>query len=184
MTVIVSPATAKELPAALAALESADRADLLIRWHDVIGSPAPKNLAAPFLRRALAFELQCRVWGGPKARTIEDLSRVAAGSMSHASVGTRLRPGTKLVREWQGRTWTIEVIEGGFLMGGERYASLSALARNITGARWSGPRFFGLTEEPRVDDAHAGTSRRRKVARDGPPDPLCDLHPQILRRGA
>lgn len=164
MTVIVSSATAKELPAALAALESADRADLLDLWGNLIGSPAPKNLSAPFLRRALAFELQCRVCGSPKARTLEDLSRIAAGSAAHASVGTRLRPGAKLVREWQGRTWTVEVIEGGFLMGGERYASLSALARKITGARWSGPRFFGLAEEVRADDLPAGTSRRGKAA--------------------
>ncbi|WP_371930727.1 DUF2924 domain-containing protein [Paracoccus spongiarum] len=48
--------------------------------------------------------------------------------------------------------------------GGERYASLTALARKITGARWSGPRFFGLTEETRADDGPAGTSRRRKGA--------------------
>ena len=163
MSVIVSPVTAKELPSALTALECANRTDLLDLWGSLIGSPAPKNLSVPFLRRALAFELQCRVCGGPKARTLEDLSRIAAGSTSHASVGTRLRPGAKLVREWQGRTWTIEVIEGGFLMGGEHYASLTALARKITGARWSGPRFFGLTEEVRADDGPAGTSRRRKA---------------------
>lgn len=149
MTLIVSPATAKELPAALAALESANRTDLLDLWGILIGSLAPKNLSAPFLRRALAFELQCRVCGGPKAQKLDDLGRIAADSTSHASVGTRLRPGAKLVREWQGRTWTVEVIDGGFLMGGERYASLTALARKITGVRWSGPRFFGLTEEAR-----------------------------------
>jgi hypothetical protein len=160
---IILPATAKDLPAAVAALESADRSDLLDLWGDLIGSPAPKNLSAPFLRRALAFELQCRVCGGPKVRTLEDLSRIAAGSTSHASVGTRLRPDAKLVREWQGRTWTVEVIEGGLLMGGERYASLTALARKITGARWSGPRFFGLTEEARADDGPAASSRRRKA---------------------
>ncbi|NEY91571.1 DUF2924 domain-containing protein [Tabrizicola oligotrophica] len=164
MSVIVSPVTAKELPATLAALEIADRADLLDLWGNLIGSPAPKNLSAPFLRRALAFELQCQAHGGPKARTLEDLSRIAAGSISHASVGTRLRPGAKLVREWQGRTWTVEVIDGGFLMGGERYASLTALARKITGARWSGPRFFGLTVEVRADDGSAASSRRRKAA--------------------
>ncbi len=164
MSVIVSLVNAKELPATLASLEIADRADLLDLWGNLIGSPAPKNLSAPFLRRALAFELQCRAHGGPKARTFEDLSRIAAGSASHASVGTRLRPGAKLVREWQGRTWTVEVIEGGFLMGGERYASLSALARKITGARWSGPRFFGLTEEARADDGPAASSRRSRAA--------------------
>lgn len=164
MSVIVSPVNAKELPAAMAALESADRSDLLDLWGKLIGSPPPKNLSAPFLRRALAFELQCQAHGGPKARTLEDLSRIAAGSASHASVGTRLRPGSKLVREWQGRTWTVEVIEDGFLMGGERFASLTALARRITGARWSGPRFFGLTEEVRAHGGPAGTSRRRKAA--------------------
>ena len=164
MSVIVSPVNAKELPATLASLEIADRADLLDLWGNLIGSPAPKNLSAPFLRRALAFELQCQAHGGPKARTLEDLSRIAAGSISHASVGTRLRPGAKLVREWQGRTWTVEVIDGGFLMGGERYASLTALARKITGARWSGPRFFGLTVEVRADDGSAASSRRRKAA--------------------
>ncbi len=164
MSVIVSPVNAKELSATLATLEIADRSDLLDLWGNLIGSPAPKNLSAPFLRRALAFELQCQAHGGPKARTLEDLSRIAAGSTSHASVGTRLRPGAKLVREWQGRSWTVEVVEGGFLMGGERYASLTALARKITGARWSGPRFFGLTEEVRADDGPAASSRRRKAA--------------------
>ena len=164
MSVIVSSATAKELPAALTALESADRANLLDLWGSLIGSPAPKNLSAPFLRRALTFELQCQAHGGPKARTLEGLSRIAAGSTSYASVGTRLRPGAKLVREWQGRTWTVEVIDGGFLMGGERYASLTALARKITGARWSGPRFFGLTEKARADDGLGGTSCRSRAA--------------------
>lgn len=164
MSVIVSPVTAKELPAALAVLESVDRTDLLDRWGNLIGSPALKNLSVPFLRRALAFELQCRVCGGPKSRTLQNLGRIAAGSASHASVDTRLRPGAKLVREWQGRTWTVEVIEGGFLMGGERYASLTALARKITGARWSGPRFFGLTKKARADDGTANVSRRRTTA--------------------
>lgn len=164
MNVIAPPVAANDLPAALAALESADRIDLLDLWGNLIGSPASKNLSAPFLRRALAFERQCRVQGGPKTRVLEDLGRIAVGSTSRASVGTRLRPGAKLVREWQGRTWTVEVIEGGFLMGGERYASLTALARKITGARWSGPRFFGLTEKGQAEDGPAGTSRRRKAA--------------------
>lgn len=170
MNVSVPPVTAKELPASLASLEIADRTDLLDRWRDVIGTPPPKNLSAPFLRRALAFELQCQARGSPKARTLDDLGRIAAGSVSHASAGTRLRPGAKLVREWQGRTWTVEVIEGGFLMGGERYASLTALARKITGARWSGPRFFGLTgtmsgdEASDTNDGKTVTPARRRRA--------------------
>lgn len=158
------PIAVTDLPEALTALESADRADLLDLWHELIGPPPPKNLSLPFLRRALAFELQCQALGGPKVRTIEDLARIAAGSASRASVGTKLRPGAKLIREWQGRTWTVEVIDGGFLMAGERYVSLSAIARKITGARWSGPRFFGLAEEVRREDTPTKPSHRRKVA--------------------
>ena len=158
------PVTLKGLPEALTSLETADRAALLDRWREVIGAPPPKNLSLPFLRRALAFELQCQALGGPKVRTLEDLDRIAAGSASRASVGTRLRTGAKLIREWQGRTWTVEVIDGGFLMAGERYVSLSAVARKITGARWSGPRFFGLAEEARRVDTPTKPSHRRNVA--------------------
>ena len=164
MSAAHQPVSLKDLPEALTALETADRADLLDHWRDLIGVPPPKNLSLPFLHRAVAFELQCQVRGGPKARMIEDLNRIAAGSASRASVGTKLRPGSKLIREWQGRTWTVEAIDGGFLMGGERYVSLSAIARKITGARWSGPRFFGLAEEVRRDDTPTKPSHRRKAA--------------------
>jgi hypothetical protein len=55
-----------------------------------------------------------------------------------------LTPGSRLVREWHGRSHTVEVGDNGFLYAGRRYRSLSEVARAITGARWSGPRFFGL----------------------------------------
>ena len=56
----------------------------------------------------------------------------------------KLAPGTQLVREWNGRTWQVEVVKGGFVCRGKRYRSLSAIAKMITDAHWSGPRFFGL----------------------------------------
>jgi len=55
-----------------------------------------------------------------------------------------LKPGGRLIREWNGTTHLVDVVNGGFLWNGQRYASLSPIARGITGARWSGPRFFGL----------------------------------------
>ena len=58
--------------------------------------------------------------------------------------GTTLRPGARLVRAWQGRTYVVTATEGGFTYDGKTYASLSAIAQRITGAHWSGPRFFGL----------------------------------------
>jgi hypothetical protein len=60
-----------------------------------------------------------------------------------------LRPGTKLVREWHQRVHTVSVLEGGFEYQGEHYASLSRIARRITGVTWSGPRFFGISMAPR-----------------------------------
>lgn len=57
---------------------------------------------------------------------------------------SHLAAGTRLVREWNGRTYHVDVIAGGFVWNGARYQSLSAIAREITGARWSGPRFFSL----------------------------------------
>jgi len=65
-----------------------------------------------------------------------------------ASRATRtLKPGARLIREWNGSSHIVEVVEDGFLWNGKRYRSLSAIARAITGTRWSGPRFFGLDPE-------------------------------------
>ena len=60
------------------------------------------------------------------------------------TAGTRLKPGTRLVREWNGRTYTVTITEDGFAYNGMTYSSLTKIARIITGAHWSGPRFFGL----------------------------------------
>lgn len=134
----------RKLTAALSGIAQADRGELFDHWRRLIGGLPPKNLSLPFLRRALAYEMQCKTLGGPKASTISDLQRIAKGQSARASVGARLQPGTRLVREWKGRTWTIEVTDGGFLMSGEKFASLSSIAKKITGTHWSGPRFFGL----------------------------------------
>ncbi len=67
-----------------------------------------------------------------------------APSRTPPKLTPKLAPGTQLVREWNGRTWQVEVVKGGFVCRGKRYQSLSAIAKTITGAHWSGPRFFGL----------------------------------------
>jgi hypothetical protein len=61
-----------------------------------------------------------------------------------ADPGSRVRPGARLIREWRGRTHTVVVTEDGFEYAGKTYSSLSKIAQAITGAHWSGPRFFGL----------------------------------------
>ena len=103
----------RKLTAALSGIAQADRGELFDHWRRLIGGLPPKNLSLPFLRRALAYEMQCKSLGGPKASTISDLQRIAKGQSARASVGARLQPGTRLVREWKGRTWTIEVTDGG-----------------------------------------------------------------------
>ena len=64
-----------------------------------------------------------------------------------------IRAGARLIREWNGRTHTVMVEEDGFSYAGQNYRSLSAVARDITGARWSGPRFFGLAIKKGASDA-------------------------------
>ena len=130
-----------DLLAHVAEIEGLDRPACLDRWHKVFGRPPPKHLSMPFMKRVLIWELQCRMLGGVSTKTQRALNRVAAGKPAP----TTLRPGSQLVREWNGRTYQVEVVERGFIMDGKSYPSLSAVAKRITGAHWSGPRFFGLT---------------------------------------
>jgi hypothetical protein len=121
-----------------------ERAELLRLWRQVFGSDPPRNTGARFLARALGHALQVREQGDVPARVLRGLRTVAEGKVPPAGSGAALRPGVCLMREWNGRTYRVEVVAEGFLMDGRHYRSLSAIARQITGARWSGPRFFGI----------------------------------------
>lgn len=126
----------------VADIEAMDRAALIATWSGIFAMPVPNRLSIPFLRRFLAFEVQARQSGGlPKGFT-EKLAK-AADDKADARSPT-LRSGGRLIREWNGVTHVVDVVGDGFLWNGQRHASLSAIARAITGARWSGPRFFGL----------------------------------------
>jgi hypothetical protein len=95
--------------------------------------------------RAVAYKMQERVYGGlsrSARRALADGNR-AATALSAAEA----RPGTVLLREWHGVTHQVTVLEGGVLYRGKCHRSLSAVARLITGSRWSGPTFFGLKAE-------------------------------------
>ena len=107
------------------------------------GTPPPKSLSIGFLRKALSHEVQLAASGGPLPQVLRDLKRQATSDAA-ASPKAGLAPGTQLVREWNGQTYRVTVSEAGFVMDGQTWTSLSALARHIAGAHWSGPRFFGL----------------------------------------
>jgi hypothetical protein len=128
----------------LTEVESLDYAGLKARYQELLRRPSPPRLSLDLLRRALAYQLQAD-WLGGLAPKVEKLLQ-SSSSPRNLNRHRRLDPGSQLVREWQGGMHVVDVIEGGYRWQGQRYASLSAVAREITGTRWSGPRFFGLAE--------------------------------------
>jgi hypothetical protein len=123
-------------------LQDMDRVALVAAWGRAFSTPAPKGISRTFLRRFLAFELQARRFGGlPKSIEIA-LAREGDAAIRRKSPA--LKPGDRILREWNGVTHVVDVTDTGFVWNGTRYRSLTAIAREITGAHWSGPRFFGL----------------------------------------
>jgi len=122
-----------------------ERPRVLDEWGEAFGAPPPKFLSVGFMEKAIAYEVQCRALGGLPAKTRRALAQIAKGKTVQSAQAGSVKAGTHLVREWNGRSYQVEVVEGGFRMDGKDWTSLSAIAKHITGATWSGPRFFGLT---------------------------------------
>ena len=127
----------------IAGLLVCDRQACLAAWQDAFGRPAAKHLSVQYMHNALAYEIQAKAFGGLPNRVRRQLQAIAAGGNTSRPSGT-MHPGARLIREWNGRTHEVEVLTDGFLWKGKEFRSLSAVAREITGARWSGPRFFAL----------------------------------------
>ncbi|MEO9825385.1 MAG: DUF2924 domain-containing protein [Paracoccaceae bacterium] len=109
------------------------------------GITLPSRLRVQTLKRLLAYEIQARALGGLSPQEQRALKAIAGGQ-SASDVGAAIAsPGTHMVREWNGRTYRVEVTDEGYVLDGATYRSLSAVAKRITGTAWSGPRFFGLT---------------------------------------
>ncbi len=119
------------------------RSDLVTIWQQLFDQPAPAMLSQTFLRRFIAFETQSRRHGG-LPRQIKATLEKGSGKKPRPTCPA-LKPGGRLLREWNGVTHVVDATEDGFTWNGRSYRSLSAIAREITGAHWSGPRFFGLT---------------------------------------
>ncbi len=121
---------------------SLSRADLVERWVGLHGSPPIETMTKGLLARGIAYAMQVRQLGGLTPAEKKALGALAQGR-TNPSPGA-LKAGTRLYRSWRGVTQEILVLEGGYGWRGKSYASLSEVARAITGTRWSGPRFFGL----------------------------------------
>ena len=125
-----------------------DRAQCAAEWQRLTGRGAGRHLSANFLRKALAFEAQCKELGGHSTAVKQRLRKLVVPLAKNGTAKTGkplLVPGTQLVREWNGRIYRVLVTDEGFEMDGKLYRSLSAIAKRITGAGWSGPRFFGVS---------------------------------------
>lgn len=126
---------------------SLDRLALLALWRQLYRSPAPSGISQPLLRRLLSWEIQAQAEGGLTAKELERLAALASGKPQRTS--PQMATGTRYLREWNGVTHVVEKVAGGYLWNGLIQSSLSSIARAITGAHWSGPRFFGVKRHGR-----------------------------------
>jgi len=133
----------------IAHLRDLDLAGLRARWRTSFGRQAPAHLPKHLLLRLLAYRIQAQALGDLDPATNRFLDRLAGrtGEATPIAADAGLRPGTLLVREWNGASHRVMVLDEGFAWNGGTYKSLSTVARAITGTRWNGPRFFGLREK-------------------------------------
>ena len=131
----------------IAALEGADLASA---WTEIFAAPMPE-VAPSLLRRALAYERQERKSGGLPLVLRKQLEAIAAGKIAAMpEPPLKLKFGTRLMREWNGTMYSVLVTADGFDFAGRTWSSLTMIARQITGAHQSGPRFFGLKRAKRL----------------------------------
>ena len=135
----------------LAALPTLSKTALGDLWKQFFGSTPPTQLRRNLMIPILAYRIQEQAFGSLSARARQrllDLSRAfEKGSDAALARAPRIRPGTRLVRQWGDRVHLVNVESNGYEYRGARYQSLSEIARLITGTRWSGPLFFGIKLE-------------------------------------
>lgn len=131
-----------------------DSAALKAAWCATFNSAPPRAAHKEFFVRLLSYEFQVRLNGGLRKSSLKamtEFERIGDSSAEPvAAAEPKLRAGTRLLRQWGGAAHEVMIMERGYAYRGRSYASLSEIARHITGARWSGPRFFGLRSQPKV----------------------------------
>ncbi|NQU58460.1 MAG: DUF2924 domain-containing protein [Rhodospirillales bacterium] len=138
-------------------LDAMETTALRAAWAEAVGRPPPPHASDDYMRSVLAYRIQEEA--GPKlsAATRRRLEKIATGFEGdpgyRPATTTQMKAGVRLLREWNGVTHEVNVLDSGFEYRGERHKSLSAIARAITGARWSGPRFFGLNGKEKANAA-------------------------------
>jgi hypothetical protein len=157
-----------ELSRRLEALPALSPAELRSEWRRLYRSQPPR-LSRDLLIRAIAYRIQELRYGGLSKTIRRKLATLVTAPQSEGEIAPepvqKISRGARLVREWNGRTHTVTVQEEGFTYGGRSYRSLTAIACEITGAHWSGPRFFGLARPAkRLVSSSAGTGPERAAS--------------------
>jgi hypothetical protein len=133
---------------ALTELDSLDIDDLRRRWAMLYSTVPGNRISRDMLIRGVAYRLQEQTHGARSKALLRRLRGLAKDLSDRGGViptqTPSFKPGTKLIREWQGQVHEVVILDRGYLWAGKHYRSLTQIARLITGTRWSGPRFFGL----------------------------------------
>ena len=141
-------------------------------WHTTFLLSPPPAFSKDVLARLLCWHIQEQAFGGLDPKTAKHLDGLARGDRSRADRPRRLKPGTVLLREYHGERHTVTVVANGYVWREATYASLSSIARAITGTAWNGPRFFGLRIDKWIAvsadaaDSSPGAPNGRHLARD------------------
>jgi hypothetical protein len=164
---VTSKVEAAKLGAEIGRLPDLPYRELKDRWRTLFGNPAPKHVSKQLLIKAVAYRMREKVLGGLPAETKRRFREIAAaiseGREDTLSLGPRIKPGARLVRSWQGATHIVEVLAEGFEWQGNRYGSLSAIAKAITGTNWNGYVFFGVKRRPARNKNAAGPRRPKPL---------------------
>ena len=129
--------------------------ELRKRYRELFRSEPPKAFGPDLLRRSIAHTIQEKAYGGLPSATRRLLDQMVKAAMAKPNgrleLPQRIKPGSELVRTWQGKTYRVVVLAEGFAYGGKTFSSLSEIASTITGTKWNGPRFFGLRSAARQE---------------------------------
>lgn len=134
-------------------IESLNREQLRLLWYQYYGNHPPPKTSQILMRKVLAFYHQVKSNGGLDRKTKNQIARLQQKIITPekapcSSLPIQLKPGTRLLRQWRGKTHSVEVLKEGYRWQNKHYRSLSAIAKEITSTNWSGPRFFGLKNQP------------------------------------
>jgi len=126
------------------------RDDLTIEFEKLYRQSPPRKMGRELMARAVAHQVQLLASTSSQSTLHRKLATCArrlreTGQIKLAS-SSAMKPGSRFIREWQGKLHEVSVGDDGFIYRDRKYKSLSAIARDITGTRWSGPAFFGLKE--------------------------------------